>query len=314
MPRKPRIEYPGALYHVMARGNRKQEIFGGDRGRERFLDKLTVYKKRYNCILYSYILMKNHFHLLIETVSEPLSIIMQGLLQSHTQWFNRKHNAVGHLFQGRYKAILCDKDQYLLVLVRYQHLNCVRAGLVKDPSQYKWSSHRAYLGLEEDDLVNTEFVLSQFSESRKRAVRTYRQFVMDGMEKRDDIELNELKDNSILGDERFRDYVAKRTGRELSFERDSIADLSLREIMQAVVRITGISESDLVGLRRGTELIKARSLFVHACRRFSKASTKEISDFLNRSGSAVSNIARKFTYQELERKLEKVYLGSKEHK
>ena len=143
MARKPRIEYSGAFYHVITRGNRKETIFFDAEDREKFLDKLLEYKKRYNFILYAYTLMNNHIHLLIETEETPLSKIMQGLLQSHAQWHNRKYKTVGHLFQGRYKAILCDRNEYLLVLVRYIHLNPVRAGIVKDPADYRWSSHRS---------------------------------------------------------------------------------------------------------------------------------------------------------------------------
>ena len=146
MARKPRVEYPGAFYHVMTRGNRKEAIFKDDKDRLRFLRKVLEYKERYGFILYAYILMKNHIHLLIETRDAALSKIMQGLLQSYTQWYNGKYRTVGHLFQGRYKSILCDKKVYLLNLIRYIHLNCVRAGLVRDPGEYKWSSHRIYLG------------------------------------------------------------------------------------------------------------------------------------------------------------------------
>jgi len=136
MARKSRIEYPGAFYHVMTRGNRKQVVFKDDKDRLKFLRKLLEYKEKYGFALYAYILMKNHIHLLIETRDVPLSRIMQGLLQSYTQWYNGKYRVVGHLFQGRYKAILCDKKVYLLNLIRYIHLNCIRVGLVKEPSAY----------------------------------------------------------------------------------------------------------------------------------------------------------------------------------
>ena len=136
MTRKVRVEYPGAFYHVMTRGNRKEAIFKDDRDRLKFLQKLLEYKEKFGFVLYAYTLMKNHIHLLIETKDAPLSKIMQGLLQSYTQWYNGKYRTVGHLFQGRYKAILCDKKVYLLNLIRYIHLNCARAGIVKDPRDY----------------------------------------------------------------------------------------------------------------------------------------------------------------------------------
>ena len=109
MARKPRIEYPGAFYHVIARGNRKEPIFLNDEDRKNLLDRLKGYKNRYSFILYAYVLMDNHIHLLMETREIPLSKVMQGVLQSYTQWYNKKYQTVGHLFQGRYKAMLCDK-------------------------------------------------------------------------------------------------------------------------------------------------------------------------------------------------------------
>ena len=136
MARKPGIEYPGAFYHVITQCNRNQVIFKDNEDRRVFLRKLLDYKEKYRFILYAYILTDNHIHLLIEVGKAPLSKIMQCLLQSYTQWYNSKYRTVVHLFQGRYKAIVCDKGRYLLNLIRYIHLNCVRAGTVSDPKDY----------------------------------------------------------------------------------------------------------------------------------------------------------------------------------
>ncbi len=303
MPRKPRIEFPGAFYHVMARGNRKQDIFVGDRGKERFLEKLSEYKERYGFILYAFTLMPNHLHLLLEAGLEPLSRIMQGILQSHTQWFNSKHTTVGHLFQGRYKSILCDKDSYLLALVRYQHLNCVRAGLVSDPSRYRWSSHRIYLGLEKSDLVDTEFVLSLFSKNSKRAIKIYHRYILDGMKEENEFDFSELSDNGILGDEKFYECATKKAGRKIISYEDGEIDLPLKQILQAVARIMGIPEDDIKGSRRGGKFVKARSLFAHGCRKYSKADNRQVSRFLNRSESTISNLIRRYSSKELEKKI-----------
>ncbi len=147
---------------------------------KQFLDKLSEYKKRYEFLLYAYVLMGNHLHLLIETKEVPLSKIMQGILQSFTQYHNRKYKTVGHLFQGRYKAILCDKEAYLLELVRYIHLNPVRAEMEVDPLLYPWSSHRIYMGLEEG-IVDKELVLSLFHGLEKKAIVMYNEFIKDGI-------------------------------------------------------------------------------------------------------------------------------------
>jgi REP element-mobilizing transposase RayT len=149
MARKPRVEFDGALYHVIVRGNQQQAIFQDNKDRATYLERLEHYRKRYGFVLYAYVLMSNHVHLLVETHQTALSKIMQGLQSSYTQYYNRRHRKIGHLFQGRYKAILCDRDAYLLELVRYLHLNPARLRQKISPWRYPWSSHRAYLGEEE---------------------------------------------------------------------------------------------------------------------------------------------------------------------
>src|SRR5688500_8460786 len=146
--RKPRVEFEGALYHVIVRGNHRRDIFRDESDRVTYLKRIEHYRERYSCIVYAYVLMSNHVHLLIETGAVGLSKIMQGIQFSYTQRYNRRHGAVGHLFQGRYKAILCDRDAYLLELVRYIHLNPARMKDPQNPWKYRWSSHRAYVGEE----------------------------------------------------------------------------------------------------------------------------------------------------------------------
>ena len=150
MARRPRIEFEGGFYHVITRGNQRQKVFIGENDFLKYLEFLTDYKDRYGFLLYAYVLMGTHVHLLIETGQVPLSKILQGINQRFTMYFNWRHGTVGHLFQGRYKAILCDRDAYLLSLVKYVHLNPIRAGIVRRPEEYRWSSHRAYLGLSRD--------------------------------------------------------------------------------------------------------------------------------------------------------------------
>ena len=137
MARKPRVEYDGAFYHVIVRGNQRQRTFHDDQDRISYLERLEHYRQRYGFRLFAYVLMSNHVHLLLETKSVPLSKIMQGIQFSYTQRYNRRHRKVGHLFQGRYKAILCDRDAYLLELVRYIHLNPGRLKVPVDPEGQK---------------------------------------------------------------------------------------------------------------------------------------------------------------------------------
>lgn len=151
MPRHPRVYAPGLLYHVMARGNNGQPIFLQAADYESFLKILHVVRERYPFYLYAYVLMPNHFHLLLllEVAQVPTARLTQSLLTTYVREFNGRHRRRGHLFHGRYKAIACDQESYLLELVRYIHLNPVRARLVRRPSEWRWSGHGEYLRTEE---------------------------------------------------------------------------------------------------------------------------------------------------------------------
>ena len=164
MARPLRIEYPGAVYHVTSRGNEKKAVFKSDQDRTNFLNTLQHVNKRYNWICHAYCLMDNHYHLLIETPDGNLSIGMRQLNGVYTQLFNKLHGRTGHLFQGRYKAILIQKDSHLLEVCRYVVLNPVRANMVEAPGAWKWSSYRAIVGMEAvHPCLTKDWVLGQFS-------------------------------------------------------------------------------------------------------------------------------------------------------
>jgi REP element-mobilizing transposase RayT len=209
MARKPRIEYEGALYHVLTRGNQKQKIFKNQEDFIKYLKILSDYKKQYDFYLYAFILMNNHIHLLIETKKAPLSKIMQGINQRYTVFFNKKYSTVGHLFQGRYKTILCERDAYLLSLIKYIHINPVRAKILTVPERYKWSSHHSYIGKNSNkDIVDTDLVLRMFSNDKTKARKLYRSFINDSLSvKKDD--LYKTIDQRILGSEQFVTMVMK---------------------------------------------------------------------------------------------------------
>jgi len=182
MARPLRIEFEGALYHVTSRGNTRQEIFLDKEDRERFLERLGKVVDRLGWICHGYCLMTNHFHLLVETPAANLSRGMQLLNGTYTQGFNRRHGRVGHVLQGRFKGILVEKESHLLELARYVVLNPVRAGAVKHPREYRWSSYRATAGEEAPaSFLTVEWILSQFDGNLKRARAAYRQFVMEGL-------------------------------------------------------------------------------------------------------------------------------------
>jgi putative transposase len=209
MARKPRIQYEGAFYHVITRGNQRQKVFRDEEDYRQYLEILARYKNLYKYRLYAYVLMNNHVHLLIETRETQLSKILQGINQSYTAWFNKRYKTVGHLFQGRYKAILCDRDSYLLSLVKYIHLNPVRARLIKTPEEYAWSSHLAYITPVRQSIVDEEQMLRMFSQDKGRARRLYQAYISDGIAvKKEDI--YGTIDKRILGDERFAESVMEK--------------------------------------------------------------------------------------------------------
>lgn len=202
MSRPLRLEFPGAFYHVTSRGNARAEIFDDDDDRNRFLAVLGETTERYGWLCHAYCLMDNHYHLLIETPDPNLSLGMRHLNGVYTQRFNRRHGRVGHIFQGRFKAIVVDRDSYLMELARYIVLNPVRARMTKDPARFAWSSYRATAGLAAaPDWLTTQAVLGQFAKTRAVARRRYAEFVAAG--KNGASPWSQLKGQMLLGPESF---------------------------------------------------------------------------------------------------------------
>ncbi|WP_090415627.1 transposase [Nitrosomonas halophila] len=182
MARPLRIEFPGGLYHVTSRGDRREEIYLDDADRVNWLTLFGQVCKRFNWVCHAYCLMDNHYHIVVETLEGNLSRGMRQLNGVYTQTFNRAHNRVGHVYQGRYKAILVEKESYLLELSRYVVLNPVRAGRVKDVEQWPWSSYSAMIGKgSRPEWLQTDWILGQFGKKRKRAIAAYRDFVRAGV-------------------------------------------------------------------------------------------------------------------------------------
>lgn len=181
MPRLPRINFPGAVFHVMSRGNSGQDIFWADSDRIAFLQDLRDIKTDYPFKLYAYCLMSNHFHFLVQIDQTPLASIIQRLLTGYSRYFNMRRKTCGHVFQGRYKAILCNNQSYLLQVLRYIHLNPINARILEKPSDWHWSSHREYMGADDNPLADTDFPLSIFHEERHQARILYENFVMEGL-------------------------------------------------------------------------------------------------------------------------------------
>lgn len=202
MARPLRIEYPGAVYHVTSRGNAGQKIFRSDKDREYILELLAHLVERFRWSCHAYCLMDNHYHLVIETSEANLSRGMRQLNGAYTQRYNWKYRRSGHVFQGRYKAILVDKESYLLELCRYVVLNPMRAHLVEKPEDWKWSSYLFTAGLKKSpEFLTTDWVLGQFSPRKKMAQNLYRLFVVEGITK--ESPWKDLKGQIFLGDKEF---------------------------------------------------------------------------------------------------------------
>lgn len=202
MARPLRIEFPGAVYHVTSRGNARQPIFTDDEDKAGFLDILSMVVERFHWLCHAYCLMENHYHLLIETPNGNLSKGMRELNGVYTQRFNQRFRRVGHLFQGRYKAILVEKDRHLLSLCRYVVLNPIRVGLINRPDQWRWSSYGATMGIKSrPSFLTIDWILSQFGGRTRAAREAYKRFVMGETDR--ESPWKTLKGQIFLGTEEF---------------------------------------------------------------------------------------------------------------
>jgi len=290
MARKPRIEFHGAFYHVLTRGNQRQDIFKDLTDHHKYLQILGSYKERYGYLLYAYVLMKNHVHLLIETQETPLSKILQGINQRYTMYFNRKYRTVGHLFQGRCKVILCDRDAYLLVLTKYIHYNPIRAKITKTLQGYPWSSHHAYFPkTNPEGLVDTDFVLGLFSTRKDEAQRRYLRFMVEGEEAKGE-DIYATVDQRILGSEEFTENILKKygDGAEGTITKKAY---SLSQIATAVERLHGLRINDLRSSAKPRQISFGRRLFSLGAREYGHKGY-EIAGYLRKDPAVVTVYAR----------------------
>ena len=256
MPRVARLDTPGLLQHVIVRGVERREIFSDDRDRGRFLVRLVSLLEETETSCYAWTLIPNHFHLLLKPVRFQLAVLMRRLLTGYAVTFNLIHGRAGHLFQNRYKSIVCDKENYLLELVRYIHLNPIRAGLVKtveELDRYPWSGHSVLMGFGSLEGQVVDEILEHFGRTLTRARRNYRDFVSDGlaMGQREDLvgverrgkqgatreaEEHGQVDSRILGNREFADRVL--SNRELTEKgRFSVSLCELIETIASVLEL-----------------------------------------------------------------------------
>ena len=292
MARRPRVEFEGAFYHVIVRGNQRQKIFRDDRDQLYYVERVEHYRQRYRFTIYAYVLMSNHVHLLLETGKTPLSKILQGIQFTYTQFYNRRYRTVGHLFQGRYKAILCDRDAYLLELVRYIHLNPARLKKPERLASHQWSSHPAYLGRKGPVAVDTTLVLGQLGNSASQASKAYRKLIDEGRGLGHDERYYETVDQRFLGDEDFIEKIVEqapqaeiRTGaRKVRFE----------HLLRAVAMVHGCEGKELLAEGRQRAWARPRAQLAYLARECCSMKAIEIARRLHRDASMISRLCAKY--------------------
>lgn len=281
MARPLRIEFPGALYHLTTRGNDQQPIFRDDGDRRSFLRILGKTLSDYNGVCHAYCLMTNHYHLLVETPDANLSRIMKQINGIYTQRFNRRHQHVGHVFQGRFKSIVVDKDAYLLELCRYIVLNPVRAGMNDDPGQYRWSSFKATAGMiKTPHFLTTDWILSRFAKTRPQAQAQYRRFVRAGKKK--EAPWKALKGQCLLGAKELIEKLSPYLKQKAAIKEIRLADRKLNR--PGLAKLFTDAHCATKSLRNQAMRI---AHFDHGYRQ------KEIADHLGLHYTTVSNILRK---------------------
>ena len=305
MARPLRIEFPGAFYHVINRRNTGMDVFRSDRDRDKFLEYVGKAAKRYEIRVHTYCLMTTHYHLLVETPRANLSQAIKWINVSYAVYFNRKRRRFGHLFQGRFKGVLVDADEYLKHLSRYIHLNPVRAGMVEDCKDYQWSSYPVFGGyVKSPEWLETDWMLSLFGDNRDIANKRYREFVESVQNEKIENPSDDVVSGAILGGVDFVNWVKKTF---LSKDSDSkempqLKSLKPRpspdDLIQVVSEELGCERESI--LRKGKKRNFARDLAIYLCREM----TGETGVALGRYFGGISGAGIAFKYNQIANQIE----------
>jgi putative transposase len=281
MARPRRLEAPGVVYHVVVRGNERQVVFRDDADRARYLSRLAHYREKFGFRLVAFCLMGNHVHLAVETDKHPLSRIMAGVQSTYSQYFNRRHRRVGHLFQGRYKAFIVDRDAYLLALVRYIHENPVEAKLVERPGDYRWSSDRHYRKGRGPEWLDLDVVLRMFGRGRREAARRYRAFM--GGEIEEPYEEIRALGQLVKGDEEF----AKAVFRHAADPEPVLRWLTEETVARVAAEALGLDLAQMRSPGRRRDLSQARAIAAYVGKRSGGISFDRMGRYFGRDGSTL---------------------------
>ncbi len=320
MARPLRILYPGAWYHVMNRGAGDKNIFRNDSDRYGFLRLLEESVGMWNIEVHAYSLMETHYHILIRTPLANLPRAMRHIDGVHTQRFNLRHNTDGHLFRGRYKSILIDKEHYLLEVVRYIHLQKVRAGLIDDPKNDQWSSHQIYLSPHcQRSWLFIDTILGLFGTDINRSRRKLDNFVKKGVSEELEQFYGKQRLSPILGSETFINRIKETyvIPVELSYEIPDakiMLQVPINHITQAVCLVYGISLTELKNSNRGRRNT-ARNMAVYLARKVGGYTLNEIASYFGcKNYSGVSSIIQRFEQYTIENTdVEELSLKAKKH-
>ena len=290
MARPLRITYPGAFYHVTSRGNEQKAIFKSKRDREKFLEYLESASQRYDAVIHAYVLMDNHYHLLLETPTGNLPHIMRHINGAYTTYFNIKRKRFGHLFQGRYKALLVDIDEYAKELSRYIHLNPVRAKIVETPEEYEWSSYRFYIGKQKPpEWLYRDFVLGYFGKKLSSAQKEYQKFVSILTGEYYESPLMDIVSSTILGTPDFIALIKDRylSGKQIDKDIPALKELSKKTSMRAI-----FDEVDSVFERENS---LARNIKLYLSQKYTSEKLRDIGRHFGIGESGVSQANRRIS-------------------
>jgi len=311
MPRQARLDAPGVLQHVIARGIEKTRIFRDEVDYRFFIKRLGELLEENHFDCFAWVLLPNHLHLLLRTGPIPLATFMRRLMTSYATYYNRRHKRSGHLFQNRYKSFVCEEDPYFLELVRYIHLNPLRSGLVRDLEElkrYPWCGFSVLMGVHKNSWQEVDEVLKYFGNQVAEARAAYRKFMEDGIKqgRRPDLSggrlIRQNKDNNNLPKAKARDsedlYDPRILGganfrKEIfasiqQFEKKSALQMTLKDLAEKVAKWFNLSTNDITSGSKRAQIAKARAVLSYLAIRLKRMKAIELADFLNVSPSTIS--------------------------
>ncbi|NLV21923.1 MAG: transposase [Syntrophomonadaceae bacterium] len=278
MGRRPRVEYPGAIYHVYHRGNNRESILSRDQDKNFLLEQIRRVANDFNLEVFAYVIMRNHFHMEVRAGEVPLSTVMHRLNAKYSRYYNQEYNRSGHVFEGRYKAIPIEDEAYLLTVLRYIHQNPVRAGFCPGVNQYRWSSDREYRG-QQDGFVNTSFILGILGSNPRASLQTYANL------------MEEELDLEAITSCQAPSYLEKENEPSVTL---TLKMENTKPTLDDILKSTGLNAGEFEEIKQGSrkrELIPFKRAFAHKASTYGY-SLSEIGRAINVSGSAINRLLK----------------------